>query len=97
VSNCRCQKWQLVIVGKTVLIFRSVLFFFQKKEHQYNFGYVIVNTLIKPIYMKLMSEWFDGLIENVTSPKNWSSVFFLVLLVLALGAGSLYMLINSPA
>ncbi|HSU48936.1 MAG TPA: hypothetical protein VLJ41_00010 [Segetibacter sp.] len=47
--------------------------------------------------MKLMSEWFEGLIENVTSPKNWSSVFFLVLLVLALGAGSLYMLINSPA
>jgi hypothetical protein len=47
--------------------------------------------------MKMMSEWFEGAIENLSHPKNRSSVFLLVLLVLVLGAGSLYMLLNSPS
>ncbi len=47
--------------------------------------------------MKLMSEWLEGVVENVSSPKNRSSVFLVLLLVLVLGAGSLYMLINSPS
>jgi flagellar basal body-associated protein FliL len=47
--------------------------------------------------MKLMSEWLEGVIENLDSQKNMSSVFLIVLVVLLIGAGSLYMLLNSPA
>jgi hypothetical protein len=46
--------------------------------------------------MKIMSEWFEGIIENVDK-ANRSSIFLLVLIVLILGAGSLYMLLNTPA
>lgn len=44
-----------------------------------------------------MSDWFEGVIENVDDQKNRASVFLIVILVLVIGAGSLYMLINSPA
>lgn len=47
--------------------------------------------------MKIMSEWFEGVIESLNGEKSKSSAFLLVLLVLIIGAGSLYMLINSPA
>lgn len=47
--------------------------------------------------MKIMSDWFEGVIDNLDNQKSKSSVFFLVLLVLILGAGSLYMLLNSPS
>lgn len=47
--------------------------------------------------MKIMSEWLEGVIENLDTKKNKSSIFLLMLLVLVIGAGSLYMLINSPA
>jgi hypothetical protein len=47
--------------------------------------------------MKTVTEWLEAAIENVNRSKDRSSVFLLVLLVLILGAGSLYMLLNSPA
>lgn len=47
--------------------------------------------------MKVMSEWLEGVIENLHGPKSRSSVFLLVLIVLLIGAGSLYMLLNSPS
>ncbi|WP_297815292.1 hypothetical protein [Segetibacter sp.] len=47
--------------------------------------------------MKIMSDWFEGVIDNLASSKSRSSVFFLVLLVLVLGASSLYVLLNSPS
>ena len=46
--------------------------------------------------MKMMSEWLETVIEKVNQPKS-SSVFLLVLIVLILGAGSLYMLLNTNA
>jgi flagellar basal body-associated protein FliL len=47
--------------------------------------------------MKIMSEWLEGVIETLDSEKRKASVFLLVLLVLVIGAGSLYMLLNSPS
>lgn len=47
--------------------------------------------------MKVMSEWFEAVIENVNQKKDFSSVFLVILLVLFVGAGSLYMLLNTPA
>ncbi len=47
--------------------------------------------------MKIMSDWLENVIEDIDNRKNVSSAFLLVLLVLVLGAGSLYMLINTPA
>jgi len=47
--------------------------------------------------MKTLSDWFELIIENLQQPKHWSKVFLLVLLVLFIGAGSLYMLINTSA
>jgi hypothetical protein len=47
--------------------------------------------------MKIMSEWFEGVVDNLSSSKSRLSVVYLVLLVLVLGAGSLYMLLNSPS
>ena len=44
--------------------------------------------------MKLMSEWLETVIEKANQPRN-SSIFLLVLIVLILGAGSLYMLLNT--
>jgi len=47
--------------------------------------------------MKLMSELLEGIIDNLDSQKNQSSIVLIVLLVLMIGAGSLYMLLNTPA
>jgi hypothetical protein len=47
--------------------------------------------------MKIMSKWFEGFIDNISNSKSRSSLVFIMLLVLVLGAGSLYMLINSPS
>lgn len=44
-----------------------------------------------------MSAWLEGVIETLDSEKRKSSLFLLVLLVLVIGAGSLYMLLNSPS
>jgi hypothetical protein len=43
-----------------------------------------------------MFEWLEVLIERVSQPRS-SSVIVVVLIVLMLGAGSLYMLLNSSA
>lgn len=51
---------------------------------------------LNPICMKIMSEWFEYVIENVTQ-SNKNAVFLVVLFVLLLGASSLYMLLNTPA
>jgi hypothetical protein len=47
--------------------------------------------------MKLMAEWLESAIANVDYRKNRASVLLVVLLVLVVGAGSLYVLLNSPA
>jgi hypothetical protein len=47
--------------------------------------------------MKKAAYWFDGVIENVQESNHWSTTFLTLLLILTLGAGSLYMLLNSPA
>lgn len=47
--------------------------------------------------MKAMSEWFEAIVENVSQPRQRSAVFLVILLVLVLGAGSLYMLLNTPS
>ncbi len=47
--------------------------------------------------MKIMSEWFEAVVEGISQRKHWSSVFLVILLVLFLGAGSLYMLLNTPS
>jgi hypothetical protein len=49
---------------------------------------------VKPMLMKVMTEWLETVIEKVNQPKS-SSVVLLVLIVLILGAGSLYMLLNT--
>ncbi|MDQ6814957.1 MAG: hypothetical protein M3040_14570 [Bacteroidota bacterium] len=46
--------------------------------------------------MKVMSEWLETVIEQVNQPKSNSTVL-VVLIVLILGAGSLYMLLNTQA
>ncbi|HLL42637.1 MAG TPA: hypothetical protein VK369_05825 [Segetibacter sp.] len=47
--------------------------------------------------MKMMSEWLETAIANANYRKSRSTVYLVVLLVLLVGAGSLYMLLNSPA
>jgi hypothetical protein len=47
--------------------------------------------------MKNDTNWFELMIENVSDSSNYGMRFLVVLLVLFIGAGSLYMLINSPA
>jgi hypothetical protein len=47
--------------------------------------------------MKLMAEWLEAAIENVEYRKNRYSVLIVLLVVLLVGAGSLYVLLNSPA
>jgi hypothetical protein len=47
------------------------------------------------IFMKKMSEIFEVITDNVHQSKHWSTIFVTVLLVLFLGAGSLYMLLNT--
>jgi flagellar basal body-associated protein FliL len=45
--------------------------------------------------MKKAAEWFEVVIDNVHQSKHWSTVFLTVLLVLFIGAGSLYMLLHT--
>lgn len=45
--------------------------------------------------MKKVTELFEVVTENVHQSKHWSTVFLTVLLVLFIGAGSLYMLLNT--
>jgi hypothetical protein len=47
--------------------------------------------------MKMMSTLLEAVIDKVEAPGQSSSAFVVVLVVLALGAGSLYILLNTPA
>ena len=61
-------------------------------------GRIMIRVLLlKSNTMKKAAYWFDGVIENVQESKHWSTTFITLLLILTLGAGSLYMLLNSPA
>jgi hypothetical protein len=45
--------------------------------------------------MKKAADWFELLIDNVHQSSNWSTRFLTILLVLFIGAGSLYLLLNT--
>jgi hypothetical protein len=45
--------------------------------------------------MKKTTNWFEMLIENVAEKNNMMSQYLMILLVLFIGAGSLYMLLNT--
>jgi hypothetical protein len=47
--------------------------------------------------MKMVTEWFEVVVDNLQQPKHWSKILLLALLVLFVGAGSLYMLLNTSA
>ena len=47
--------------------------------------------------MRLVSEWFDTFINFAVNPKQKLSYVLIVFIVLLLGAGSLYLLLNTPA
>lgn len=56
----------------------------------------IVNcTRGKFTIMKQASNWIELLIENVADQNNKLSKYLVILLVLFIGAGSLYMLLNT--
>jgi hypothetical protein len=45
--------------------------------------------------MKKAANLFELVIDNVHQSKHWSTTFITILLVLFVGAGSLYMLLNT--
>jgi len=45
--------------------------------------------------MKQKADWFDYLIENLVEKNNMMSRYLMILLVLFIGAGSLYLLLNT--
>ena len=45
--------------------------------------------------MKNDTNLFESFIENVQARKDWFTSFVLILVVLFVGAGSLYMLLNT--
>ncbi len=45
--------------------------------------------------MKMVTQWFDDVVDTIHEPKTKTSFFLVVLLVLVMGAGSLYMLLNT--
>jgi hypothetical protein len=45
--------------------------------------------------MKQAANWFEILIESMAEKNNMMSKYLMILLVLFIGAGSLYMLINT--
>jgi hypothetical protein len=45
--------------------------------------------------MKKVSNWFEVILENAHNSRDWFTGFILVLVVLFVGAGSLYMLLNT--
>jgi hypothetical protein len=49
---------------------------------------------LKMKIMKKVTNWFELLIENTVERKNSVSTIAMILLVLLIGAGSLYMLLN---
>ena len=47
--------------------------------------------------MKVMSEWFESVIDTMEQKNQPSATYLLLLMVLIVAAGSLYMLVNAPA
>lgn len=47
--------------------------------------------------MRIITQWLETAIDSVNSGNQYFSRILLILLVLVLGAGSLYMLIHTPA
>jgi len=47
--------------------------------------------------MKVMTEWFESVIDTVEQKNQTSATYLLLLMVLIVAAGSLYMLVNAPA
>lgn len=47
--------------------------------------------------MKTMTTLFEAILEKVEAPGSTLSTFFVVIIVLVLGAGSLYVLLNTQA
>jgi hypothetical protein len=47
--------------------------------------------------MKLVSHWLETAIQNLQKEQRSSSLYLLAFIVLIVAAGSLYMLVNSPA
>jgi hypothetical protein len=47
--------------------------------------------------MKMLTDWFEVVVDNLQYPKHWTKILLLALLVLFIGAGSLYMLLNTSA
>ena len=45
--------------------------------------------------MKKVSNWMELVLENVVEQNNTMSKYLVILLVLFIGAGSLYMLLNT--
>jgi hypothetical protein len=45
--------------------------------------------------MKKTADWFEILIENMAEKNNMMSRYLMILLVLFIGAGSLYLLLNT--
>ncbi|MDB5247704.1 MAG: hypothetical protein JWQ40_2098 [Segetibacter sp.] len=45
----------------------------------------------------MVSQWFETVIDNIQERQQKSAVYLIILLVLFIGAGSLYMLLNTTA
>ena len=56
-----------------------------------NFGLCFSNL----IRMKMATILFEGFIDTVQKRKDWVTSLILILVVLVVGAGSLYMLLNT--
>ena len=54
-----------------------------------------VLDLSKSNIMKKVSNWMELVLENVVEQNNTMSKYLVILLVLFIGAGSLYMLLNT--
>ncbi|MDB5192094.1 MAG: hypothetical protein JWQ96_1657 [Segetibacter sp.] len=46
--------------------------------------------------MKKVSNWFEVIVENAFERKQKGATLLMVLVVLFIGAGSLYMLLKTP-
>ena len=44
----------------------------------------------------MVADWLETLVDTIHHPKNKSSLIYVMLLVLFIGAGSLYVLLNTP-
>ncbi len=50
---------------------------------------------VKSILMKKVANWVELIIDNTQNRRSWLTGLILVMVVLLIGAGSLYMLLNT--